>query len=85
MNRIRHTILQLILDRRRAQQKHILLNQLCRLVQRIPTAINRSSRPVIYSRPLSILRLWNIPIGDAQRSQSLRRTVLFKISAAIRK
>ena len=76
MNRIRYTILQLILDRCRAQQEHILLDQLRRLVKRISTTIDGRSGLLVNSRPLRVLGFWYISGCQTQRSEPISCVVL---------
>ena len=76
MNRIRHTLLQLILNRRSPEQEQIILDQLRRLIQRLPTPVDRRRSLAVHSRPLPVLLLGHLSRRDAERSQPLRSVVL---------
>jgi len=64
MNRIRNTILELILNRRGPEQKHVLLNEFSGLVQCFTAAIDGLSGLIINGRPLSVFRVGNIATSD---------------------
>ena len=77
MNSIRHPILQLIFNSRSAQQKHILLDQLGRLVQRLSATVDGGRRPFVDPRPLFVFRFWNIAESEAERAEAVCRVVLY--------
>ena len=75
MNRVRHALLKFVLDSGRPQEEHVSLDELCRLVQRITTSVDRGSCLVIDRRPLAVLGLWDVARRDAKRAQTVRGVV----------
>ena len=76
MNRIRYSILKLVLNRRRSQQVQVLLDQLCDVVQGVSSSGDLSSRSVVEIEPFSVLLERDLSDGEAESSKSFGRVVL---------
>lgn len=68
MNRIRYTLLQLILDSSRTKEVHIPLDKLSGIIERITPPVDRSSRLIINFRPRRIFPFGDITISNAECS-----------------
>jgi hypothetical protein len=76
MNRIRDTLLQLVLDGSGPQQKQVLFNHFGRVIQSLTTPIDRGRRLIIDHRPLLIFFFGQVSVGNAKCSQTFRSIVL---------
>ena len=76
MNGIWNTILELIFNGSRAQQEHILLDDLRSFIQSFTASIYSRSCPVVDRYPFPIFSFRNITVGDAKGSKTLSSIVL---------
>ena len=76
VDRVRHALLQLVLDGRRAEQKQVALDDLGRLVERLGAAVDGRSGAGMDRGPLAVLVLGNVAHRDAERPQALRGVLL---------
>ena len=75
-DRLGHALLQLILQRRRSQNRQISLNHLARPLNLVLPVLDRRARRIVDLGPLAELVLGNILGRDAERAQACVRKVL---------
>lgn len=76
MDRIGNSFLQLVLDRRRAEEEHVLLDDFSRLIQSFTATIDCLCRLIIDRGPFLVLLLWYISVGEAECSQPISSVFL---------
>lgn len=82
MNGVWHTLLKLILNSRRTEQEHVLLNDLGSLVKRLASSIDGGRSLVINGGPGTILGLGNIARCDAERTKTFGCVILTRTYTA---
>lgn len=78
-----YALLELVLDGGRAEEEHVALDDLGGLVEGVAAAVDGGSSLVVDGRPLLVLGLWDVAVGDAERAQALGRVILGEGTSAV--
>ena len=70
MDSVRDTILKFVLNRRGAEQEHILFNDLSSLVQSLSSSVDRRRCLIVQLRPGGIFRIRNLARCDTECPKS---------------
>ena len=76
VDRVGHPFLELVLDRRRPEQKHVFFDQLGGLVEGLPAPVDGRRGLRVDGSPLAVLGRGNVAIGDAERAEAIGGIVL---------
>lgn len=79
VDRFGHAVLQLVLDRSRAEEEQIAFNDLGGLVERVLAPVDRRRRSRVHDRPLLVLVFRNVAHGDAKCAQTLGSVLLSSV------